>query len=457
MRMVVIVTYRSVDPVPNPSLAEMVAEVVREPVTRRLSLGGLTRHEVERYVELTATAVDSAELGARLHEETEGNPLFVGEIVRLLSVEGTRPERGSGGPLAIPESVRDVISRRLGHLSEGCRRMLALASALGREFAVDALARLSGDSEDQLLEMLDEAMGARVVSDVPGAHGSLRFSHVLMRDTLYESLTSARRVQIHRLAVTALETLYGDEPGPHLAELAYHAIAGRDLDKGTGYARAAADRATTLLAYEEGARLYQTALDALDRTNRRQPELRCELLLSLGGAQARAGNRAAAKQAYLGAAEIARRGDPRQLARAALGYGGWYVWDRAGDDERLVPLLDEALRALHEDDVEHRAWLLARLAGALRDDPSRVRRDALSREAVDLARRSGDATVLAWALDSRVTAICAPDTIDECLALGAEPARSPSGVGTRSGSSWRRRSRGSPSVTSPGWRASSRP
>ncbi len=87
--------------------------------------------------------------------------------------------------IAIPQTVRDVISRRLSHLSDECRRILMLASVLGREFAVDALACLSGTSEDELLDTLDEAMQARVVFDVAGAHGLLRFVHVLMRDVLY--------------------------------------------------------------------------------------------------------------------------------------------------------------------------------------------------------------------------------------------------------------------------------
>jgi tetratricopeptide (TPR) repeat protein len=96
------------------------------------------------------------------------------------------------------------------------------------------------------------------------------------------------------------------------------------------------------------------------------------------------------------------------------------VWARAGGDDQLVPLLEEALAAVGEDDAELRSRLLARLAGALRDEPSRVRRDALSREAVDLARRSGNLAVLAYALDGRTAAIIAPDTQPEVLELAKE-------------------------------------
>ena len=416
-RLLLLAAYRDIDPVPGRPLTDMLAEVAREPATRRLSLGGLSEREVAEYVELTASELASPELVAALHDEAEGNPLFVGEIVRLLAVEGVRSESPAAVRLAIPQSVRDVIARRLTHLSRECNRVLVLASVIGREFGIDALARLAAVSVDELLETLDEAMAARVISDDPGAPGRLRFAHVLIRDTLYEGLTTARRVRLHRLAVETLEALYGDEPGPHLAELAHHAIAGRDLDKGVRYARHAGDRALALLAYEEAARLYETALDA-DPSNERA---RCELLVSLGEAEVRAGNTPAAKQAFLDAAGIARRiGLRRELARAAGGYAREDMYIRAGRDDRLVPLLEEGLAALAEEDVELRARLLARLAGALRDEPARARRDALSREALEIARRSGNSSALVYALDGRAAAIVAPDTIAECLALATE-------------------------------------
>jgi eukaryotic-like serine/threonine-protein kinase len=431
-RMLVLGAYRDVDPMPGQPLTEMQAAVTREPVTRRLSLGGLSKRELEEFVELTASEIASPELVAALHEETEGNPLFVGEIVRLLSVEGVPSESAAEVRLAIPQSVRDVIARRLSHLSEECNRLLVLASVLGREFALDALACLAGISEDELLDMLDEAMAARVVSDLPGGPGRLRFAHVLIRDTLYDGLTSARRVRLHRLAVEALEALYGEAPAPYLAELAHHSLAGRDFAKGLRYAWRAGDRALALLAYEESARLYATALEALDVAGPSDEKARCELLSALGEAEARAGDSRAAKRAFLEAAGIARRlGLRRELARAAVGYGGRIVWARAGDDDRLMPLLEEALATIAEDDVELRVRLLARLAGALRDEPSRERRDTLSGKAVELARRTGNPAALAYALDGRAACIVAPDTVAECLALGSELCQVAKRIGDR--------------------------
>ncbi len=397
---------RDVDPVPGPALAQMLAEVGREPGTRRLDVAGLSEAELEDYVELEAAAPVAA--GA-LHEQTGGNPLFAGEIVRLLSVEGR---------LAVPQSVRDVIARRLTHLSDACNRALMLASVLGREFSIDALARLSDISEEELLDLLDEAIAARVVSDVPGVPGRARFAHVLIRDTLYEGLSGARRVLLHRHAVDALEALYGDESGPHLAELAHHAIAARDDERAVDYATRAADRALASLADEEAARQYETALAALGGSDE---ATRCRLLLSLGEAESRAGNGSAARAALLAAARIARRlGLAPELARAAAEYGGRIVYARASADEQLLPLLEEGLAALGEGDVDLRVRLLARLAGALRDEPSRLRRDTLSGEAVAHARRASNPAALAYALDGRAIAIVAPDTFGEVILIGRE-------------------------------------
>jgi tetratricopeptide (TPR) repeat protein len=332
-----------------------------------------------------------------------------------------RPGPGGAVRLEIPQSVRDVISRRLAHLSAARNQVLAFASVLGREFVLELLARVGEVSIDDLLETLDEALSARVIGEVPGVADRLRFTHVVIRDTLYERLPTARRLQLHGRAVAALEGLYGEHPGAHLAELAHHSMAGRKFDKALRYAWRAAERALALLAYEEAARLYHNALEALELAGVADEKFGCELLLLIGEAHGRAGNTPAAKAAFIEAAAVARRlGRSRELARAAVGYGGRTPWVRAAGDTRLIPLLEEGLDAIGETDVELRARILARLAGALRDEPSRDRRDGLSREAVELARRSGSSAALAYALDGRSEVIFAPDTIAECLALGNE-------------------------------------
>jgi DNA-binding SARP family transcriptional activator len=421
MRVLVIGALRDVDPVPGEPLTAMLAEVAREPVTRRLPLAGLSEQNVAEYVRLTGAGIGSPELAADLYAETEGNPLFVAETVRLLALEAVPSEPGGAVSVAIPQSMRDVISRRLAHLSPECRQALVLASVLGREFALEPLAYVAGTTVDALLETLDEAMAARVIGEAPGTTGQLRFAHVVIRDTIYDALTATRRVRLHRLVIETLEALHGDDPDGHLAELAHHAIAGSEFEKGYNYARRAGDRELTRFGFEESARLYQIALDALEIVAPSAEQDRCRLLLSLGEAQARAGDTPAAQNTSLEAAGLARRLRlGRELGRAAACYGGRVAWVRAGRDHQLVPLLEEGLTGLGDQDIELRSRLLARLAGALRDEHSRDRRDALSGEAVELARQSGNYNALAFAIDGRILGLIAPDTITECITLSAE-------------------------------------
>jgi DNA-binding SARP family transcriptional activator len=418
MRLLILAAFRDVSPIPSEPMSEMIAEVSREPITRRIRLIGLSQGEIEQYLKLSASPAASCELAPLLCAQTDGNPLFVGEIVRLFHLQGTSPAPGPGPPLAIPPTVREVISRRLGVLSPECQQVLQLGAVVGREFSVSVLGCAADLTDDELLTLLDEASAERVLSDIPGEPGRLRFAHVLIRDALYEGLGAASRVRLHRQLLRALEARYGNEPGPHQAELAHHAIAANALGEAVAYAWRAADHSLELLAYEEAARLYRTALDVPEPTSQ---EDRCELLLSLAEAHARAGDTASAKAAFVEAAKLARRHDlPGALARAAAGYGGRLAWARAGDDEQMVRLLEEGLAGVRESDLELRATLLARLAGALRDEPARERRDALSREAVELARRSANASTLSYALDGRAAAIVAHDTAEELLAVGAE-------------------------------------
>jgi DNA-binding SARP family transcriptional activator len=424
----VVGTYRDVDPTVRDPLASTLAELAREQVTHRIELTGLTEADVERYIELSAEAVPPADLVAAIHAETEGNPLFVGEVVRLLAAETSLADVDAGAlwALGIPQGVREVIGRRLGRLSDECTRLLTLASLLGREFGLGALERLSELPPEAVLGVLDEAMAERVLASVPGPRGRLRFAHALIRETLYDGLTTPRRVQLHRRAGEALEALYGEDSEPHLAELAHHffeAAPGGDVDKALAYAQRAGDRALGLLAYEEAARLYELGLEALEMTQRVDPSARCELLLSLGEALAKAGSTAVAEDTFLAAADLARTsGLSQQFARAALGYGGRFYFARAGTDDRLVPLLNEALATLGEEESVLRVRLLARLAGALRDQPVLEPRSSMARQAVAIARRLDDPETLLYALVSLFWATSGPE-IEEPLAIAEEVSR----------------------------------
>jgi DNA-binding SARP family transcriptional activator len=418
-RLLVVGAYRDVDPSLRDPLLATLAELGREPVTTRLVLDGLAQDDVARYIALEAGLEPGQAAVAEIHAETNGNPLFVGEIVRLLAGEGGL-ERAAGA-LRIPSGVREVIGSRIRRLSEPCQGALVLASVLGREFTVDTLERLSGMSREPLLDVLDEALAERVIGEVPGAAGELRFAHVLIRDTLHDGLSAPRRMQLHRAAGEALEDVYAGDLEPHLAEIALHFVESAPTgtaDRAIDYARRAGDRALSLLAFEEAARLYELALTLIAGDAER-----CDLLLALGEARARAGAAVAAKQAFREAAELAEAGgSAEQLAHAALGYGGRVAWNVSRDDPTLAPLLERALEAIGEQDSVLRVQLLSRLSGGPLRDASypAERKLALSKEALAMARRIGDPQALMYALAGYIPAHDSPVRTPELLGLASE-------------------------------------
>ncbi len=421
-RLLLVCAYRDVDPTLGQPLSAALAELVREPQTTRLALTGLHEADVARYIELS-TGVDPApELAAAIHRETEGNPFFVGGVVQLLDDKGRLGE--SDAYLRIPPEVRAVIGERVGRLSERCQTLLVPAAVIGREFGLDALAAISDRPREEVLDVLHEAMAERVVDEVPGTPGRLRFGHALIRDTLYDGLTPARRIQLHRQAGQALEALYSSDMEPHLAELARHFLAAAPAgltDKAADYTRRAGERAATQLAYEEAARHYKTAL-TLDPDE----ATRCELLLALGDAQGRVGDTPAAQQSFRDATDLAEALElPEHLARAALGYGGRVMWEVSRGDEERLPLMERALAALGPEDSTVRVALLTRLAGGPLRDASHPaeRRRLLSKEALEMARRIDDAGTVAEALSGYMMAHQHPDYTHAQVALGTELVR----------------------------------
>jgi tetratricopeptide (TPR) repeat protein len=358
---------------------------------------------------------------AAVHERTEGNPLFVREAVRLLAAEAALEWPSRAVP--IPGTIRAVIGRRLAPLSADAVQVLSAGAVVGREFDLSLVGPASDLPAERVLGGLSEAVDLGVAEE-PGT-GGYRFSHALIGEVLYERLPIPARMQLHQRVGEAIERVHGTGTGAHLAELARHfaeVAAAGEATKALEYARRAGDRAMGVYAYEQAAVEYQRALRALRFAGPDEP-VRCELLLRLGAAQARAGNYQQAKDSCLQAAEISRRlGAPEQLARAALGFGERQV-EGGLVDQQLVALLQEALDGLGPQDSALRARLLARLSLEFTFSDETEVMESLSLEAVAMARRLANPAALRTALDTRWMAVWGPDGLDERTALAAETLR----------------------------------
>jgi eukaryotic-like serine/threonine-protein kinase len=417
-RLLVVGMYRDTELHAQHPLTQTLFELARVRPPRRIALRGLTRAEVARYIAMTAGVEPDEVLVSAVHAKSEGNPFFVAEIVRLLSAEGqldTVP-----GAIAIPHEVRELIGRRLAPLGPACREALAIAAVIGREFDLRVLQGVAGVPVERLLEALDEAQAARVIA--APAPGRYRFAHVLISDTLADGLPASRRLQLHRQVGEALERVFAGRLDSHLAELAHHfleAAPAGDVEQGLRYATAAAEHASSRLAYEEAARMHERALWALDLAPADEAR-RCDLLLARGEAHHRAGAHAQARAAFRQAAELARElSSSERLVRATLGFAGPRGSFGVVDDE-LVGLLDEALQVVAAHDDASRAKLLARLAMELYFAAAGERRATLVNEALAIARRLGDPATLAYVLNARYAALWGPENVEERLEIADE-------------------------------------
>ena len=435
MHLLIVVTYRNTELSRTHPLAAVLADLRRETGIERVALRGLDEAGVIAFVtEAAGHDLDPSEVAVArtIGQETEGSPLFIAETLRNLSESGAlgpcdRWVLRAGSPgLEIPQGVKETIGRRLLRLTEGTNKILSLASVIGREFDLALLEQIAEMPEDAIFDAIDEAKAAALVAEVGGQVERYTFTHALVRATLYEDISPARRARLHRRVGSALERLTETRPGQRIDELTRHWMAATtigDAPKAIAYARQAAEHALAGLAFEEAAKYYDQALAAIPEDDRDSDALRCDLMIALSDARRRAGE-AGYYRAMNEAVKIARSlGDSRRLAMAVLvsARPGGTMANATVVDHELIALFEESLAGLRdENDDVLRAKLLAQLSAELLYAGEFERRHRLSGEAVAIARRSGDQSVLAVALHARAVAVNVPTTLVERLTLTAE-------------------------------------
>ena len=425
--LLVIGTYRDTELSRQHPLFETLAELSRSTAFQRIQLAGLSSHETEEFLVAASGGLTSANFVSALHARTEGHPLFLEETLRFM-MEGRNAQAFgsmSHDPrllTAVPSGVREVIGKRLNRLSTSATRLLSIAACIGRSFDLDLLAQLEADkSEDEVLLALEEALAVQLIEAVPKTR-QFRFSHALIRETLYDEMLGLRRARLHLRIGEMLEQRHGSDDSMALAQLAYHfseAGPGSAATKALDYALRSAERAAQLLAFEEAVRLYRLALQLQQQHFAKDSVQRCGLLLGLGKAELSLGAGEPARAAYQEAADLARNhGLPALFAQAAVGFERSNRFT-ARSGEPSVALLLEAI-ALHQADDPMRVELLADLCRAyVYCDRADEAKEA-HRRAVELARVTGDQRGLANALASIATAIYWPELLHQRLTAAQE-------------------------------------
>ncbi|MFL6242708.1 MAG: ATP-binding protein [Acidimicrobiia bacterium] len=433
--LLVIGTYRDTELDRRHPLAEMLADLRRDDSVERMALRGLDEGEVTAFVEAAADqplSPEVAELAHDVYAETEGNPFFVGQVLRHLVESGAvvledgRWVRGAAADrIGIPEGVREVISRRLATLDDESNDVLAAAAVIGRDFDAELLTEASEVDAERVLDALEEAEQGRLVEATPGP-ARFTFVHALVRSTLYDEIPTTRRLRLHRRVAQALEPRAAGDDNllPSLARHYCEAAGLGETEKAIRYATEAADRALANLAYEEAADLYERALAVIEPRSGDERAHRGDLLIELAKARSAAGDLGAARRAAFEAVRHGREvGRPDLLADAVMSMGGGIrVWSEAGAiDDELVALCEETLAALPPGDAKMRARVAARLAGELYFLPETSdRRRALTDDAVAMARRLDDPSTLAYVLGGAHWGMWVPGTARERLAIAEE-------------------------------------
>jgi DNA-binding winged helix-turn-helix (wHTH) protein/tetratricopeptide (TPR) repeat protein len=445
-RLLVVGTYRNVRRAADHPLSHCLGELARIDTCQRIDLDGLKQPDVARFIEATTGMTPRPALVEKVAEQTGGNPFFMTELVRLLIADHQMPTGAAPMP-PVPGTVREAVLRRIQLLSPVCQALLPVAAIFGREFGLPSLSHAFGRARSELLDAIDEAVAARLIEPVAGSATRFRFAHALVPETLYDAVSSRDRAALHARVGDAIASVHADNLDPYLTVLAHHygeaAVAG-DASIAVDYAVRAGRRAAASWAYEEAATQFERALHLRERNGvpapfgRRgrgsTPYGRDALLLELGENLWKAGDFSRAKAMFQRAADLAREDrSPTQFARAALGYGGGFRgFDLGVIEPPLIDLLEEALRKLPATPSALRARLMARLAVALYHFPDSLeRRQSLSRDAVAIAQRSGDAAAHLGALYSRHWAIWGPDNFADRLEAAEAMIRLAQEVGDR--------------------------
>ena len=441
--LLIIATYRSEEVMSGHPLAALLPVLLRESPAERIEVRQLEARSHRQLLAARYRLDDDnlTRLSAYLEEHAEGNPLYVTELLRTLEDEGILAKHqdewtlGELSRAVVPPLLREVIDARIARLSAETRKLLPIAAVIGQQVEIELWLAVSGGQDDTLLDALDEAVAARVLTALDDG-SRLRFSHALIRQSVYESVLPPRRRLWHRKVAELLDGSTRPDPDA----VAHHYQQARD-PRAIPWLITAADVARQRYAWRTAAERLESALHEMESLPDSDLQQQSEMLLTLGEVQSLegsdrgasgAGDVPVARETFLQAARAARdAGSPELLARAALGYSGIGVAGMGGALEGA--LLAEALAALPVGDsslrvrvlgrlVEARWWLAVRWAVDLPESWQAWVDELqnLAEEAVAMARRIGEPSGVIAALSSRVIVATGPAAAERYLAVARE-------------------------------------
>ncbi len=282
-RFLVVAAFRTEEVDRSRPLFDVLAELAREQQDQRLTLSRLSPKETGALVASLSGGTPVAALVQAIHDQTEGNPFFVQEVVRHLQSQehGLAGAEVRTGDWGLSQGVHEVIGRRVSRLEVETQRLLESAAVLGDGFDAEMLRAMDGSEVATVTRALDEAVQAGMLRE---EGSSYVFGHPLVRQVIYERLSLSRKQALHLQAVEAMEATFRRNLEPHIAALAAHcrlAGAGADSEKAIAYSLRAGEAALAVLANEEARAHWLGALALLEATGGEQKR-RAQLLERIG-------------------------------------------------------------------------------------------------------------------------------------------------------------------------------
>jgi DNA-binding CsgD family transcriptional regulator len=258
-RLLVVATYRPEAIRDDSTMFASLARLERIPVTTTVRLGPLDADATRRFVEATLEATGGlpAQTRASIVRLSDGNPLFVEELVKnaLETPDAVPPDSG------LPGTIRAAILERLRPLADEDREIIAHAAVVGRHFSTALLETILSVSHERMIGALHRARTLQLVTEE--GPGSFAFRHALTREAIYDSFLRTQLAGFHHAIALALEALPDDQRS--VQDLAYHTWAAGDRDAAARYGERAGDEAHAVFAHDDAARYYEAALASVDQ------------------------------------------------------------------------------------------------------------------------------------------------------------------------------------------------
>jgi len=371
-RLLLVGAYRDNEVDEKHPLSPVLAELNRERLLQSVLLKRMSSSDVAEMIKQILEQDDVPQEFCQLaYQKIGGNPFFVEEVIKslmeqgLITREGNRWKIKEISRIEFPETIKGVVKARINRLDEECRSILTAASFLGYDFSLEAIRAVTGFEENKLLELLENILKTGQIRErAVRGEVAYSFADAIVRDVVHEEVSLSKHGRTHQVVGCALEVVYAEKIGDHLAELAYQFLEGNDKQRALGYFLKAGEKAVKVYAHGEASTYFRSALSLLEEMES-EPQQKGYVLEKLGDAREALGDHDASMKHWNEALSIWRKLDEkekgagihRKMANVLL----WVMDDKENAEKHcqealsLLEALPESveLASLYSD----RAWM----------------------------------------------------------------------------------------------------